>query len=87
MWKVLSRVLLQNNNHCREKHGWYISLQKSQAGAMVPKHFLPGYSRMLHLKKKRRIHGGQLTNITNKQREKTDNAPRPIYAVLKSVKS
>ena len=33
---------------------------------MVPKHFLPAYSRMLHLKTKR-IRGGHLTNITNKQ--------------------
>jgi len=35
------------HNHCREKHGWYISLQKNQAGAMVPKHFLQAYSRMM----------------------------------------
>jgi len=46
---MLLRVLLQNN--CREKHGWFISLQKIQASAMVPKHFLPAYSRTLHLKK------------------------------------
>jgi len=45
----LLRVLLQNN--CKEKDGWYISLQKIEASAMVPKHFLPACSRMLHLKK------------------------------------
>jgi len=84
---VLLRVLIQNNNHCKEKHGWYISLQKIQAAAMVPKHSLPVYCRMLHLNKKRRIRDGHLTNITSKQREKADNAPRPIDAVLKSVKS
>jgi len=53
---------------------------------MVPKLFLQALSRMLDLKKKR-IRGGHLTNITNKQAGKTDNAPRPIDAVLKSVKS
>jgi len=52
MWKILLRVLLQNNNHCREKDCRYISLQKIQARAMVPKHVLPAYSRTLHLKKK-----------------------------------
>jgi len=51
MCKILLRDLLQNNNHCREKHDCFISLQKIQAGAMLPKHFLPAYSRMFHLKK------------------------------------
>ena len=55
MWKILLRVLLQNNNYCSEKHGWYISLQKNQARAMVPKHFLPACSRMLHLKLKKNM--------------------------------
>ena len=53
MWKILLRVLLQNNNHCREKHGWYITLQKIQATAMVPKNVLPAYFRMLHFMKKK----------------------------------
>jgi len=47
MWKTLLRFLLQNINHCVEKHGWYISLQHNQARAIVPKHFLQAYSRML----------------------------------------
>jgi len=50
--------------------GWYISLQKIQAKATVPKHFLQAYSQMLHLKKKRRIRDGRLTNITNKHERK-----------------
>jgi len=87
MWKVLLRVLLQNNNHCREKHGWNISLQEIQARAMVPKHFLQAYSRMLHLKKKTRICDGHLTSITNKQAGKDRQCTRPIDTVLKSVRS
>jgi len=55
MWKILLRVLLQNNNHCSEKHDWYISLQKIQARAMVPKQFLTAYSRMLHLEEKKNM--------------------------------
>jgi len=35
------RVLLPNNNHCREKHGCFISLLKIQTRAMVPTLFLP----------------------------------------------
>jgi len=50
MWKKL--LVLQNNNHCREKHDCYTSLQKIQARPMVHKHYLPAYSRMLHLNKK-----------------------------------
>jgi len=42
----------KTNNHCREKHDCYINLQKIQAGVIVPKYFLPAYSRMLHLNKK-----------------------------------
>jgi len=51
MWKILLRVLLQKNNHCREEHSCTLA-KKIQARAMVPKHFIPAYSRMLHLKKK-----------------------------------
>jgi len=63
MWKILLRVLLQNNNHCREKHGWYITLQKIQATAMVPKNVLPAYFRMLHFMKKKRIRDGHLNTL------------------------
>jgi len=86
MWKILLRALLQNNNHCREKYGWYISLQKIQARAMVSKHFLKAYSRMFHLKKKR-IRDSHLTNITNKQAGKDRQCTLPTDMVLKSVKS
>jgi len=86
MWQILLRVLLQNNNHSREKHGWYISLQEIQARAMVPKHFSQAYSRMLHFKKKRRIHSGHLTNVTNKQPGKDRQCTSPIDTVLKSKK-
>ena len=44
--------LTTKNNHCSEKRGWYISLQKIQARVMLPKSFLPAYSRMLRLNKK-----------------------------------
>jgi len=73
MWKILLHVLLQTNNHCREKHGWHISLHKIQAKAMVPKHFLPAYSRMLHLKKKEYVMVIWPTLQINR-RETTDNA-------------
>jgi len=36
MWEILLRVLLQSNNHCREKHGWYITLQKFKLGQWFP---------------------------------------------------
>ena len=77
MENIVICVLLQSNNHCREKHGWYISLQKIQARAMVPKNFLQAYSRMLHLKKKRRIREGHLTNITNKKAGKDRQCAPP----------
>ena len=44
---------------------------------MVPKHFLQAYSRLLHLKKKRRIRDGHLTNITNKQAGKDRQCAPP----------
>ena len=62
------------------------SLQKIQAGAMVPKLFLEAYSRMLHLKKKEYVIVIWPT-LQKNRREKIDNAPRPIDAVLKPVKS
>jgi len=77
MLKILLRVLLQNNNHCREKHGWYISLQNIQARAMVPKHLLQAISQTLHLRKKRRIPDGHLTNISNKQPGKDRQCTTP----------
>ena len=54
---------------------------------MVPKHFWQAYSRMLHLKKKRRIRDSHLTNITNKQAGKDRQCTRPTDMVLKSVKT
>jgi len=40
MWKNRSCILLQNNNHYREKHNCNISLLKIQARAMFPNVFL-----------------------------------------------
>jgi len=36
MWKMLLRVLLQNNHHCREKHGWYINFKKFKLEQRFP---------------------------------------------------
>jgi len=36
MWKNMLRVLLQNNNHCLEKHDCYICLHKIQVREIVP---------------------------------------------------
>jgi len=36
MWKMLLRVLLQNNHHCREKHGWYINIKKFKLEQWFP---------------------------------------------------
>jgi len=44
---------------------------------MVPKHFLPAYSRMLPMKEKRRMRDGHLTNITNKQAVKDRQYTHP----------
>jgi len=77
----LLRVLLQNNKHCSEKHGWYISLQKVQARAMVPKQFLPAYSRMMHLKENKNMWWSSDQDLHYKQTrwEKTDRVhPRLI---------
>jgi len=65
----LLRVLLQKNNHCREEHSCTLA-KKIQARAMVPKHFIPAYSRMLHLKKKIYMMAIWPTLQTNR-REKT----------------
>jgi len=54
---------------------------------MVPKHFLPAYSRMLPMKEKRRMRDGHLINITNKQAVKDRQYTHPDRYVLKSVKS
>jgi len=78
MWKILLRVLLQNNNHRREKHCWYISLQNIQAKTMVPTYFLPTYSRTLHLKKKEEYVMVIWPTLQKNRREKTDNAHHPI---------
>ena len=61
MWKILLRVLLQSNDYCREKHGWYISLQKLQVRAMVPN------TPECCFKEKIRICDWHLTNSTNNQ--------------------
>jgi len=62
-----------------------MSLQKIQARATVPKHFLPAYSQMLHLKKKEYVMVTCPTVQTNKW-AKTNNKS-PIDTVVKSVKS
>jgi len=78
---MLLRVFLQNNNHCREKHGWYISLQEIQARAMVPKHFSQSYPRMLHFKKKEEYVVAIWPTLQTNSQEKTDNAPPDRYGV------
>jgi len=54
---------------------------------MVPKHFLPAYSRMLHLKKKEEYVMVIWPTLEINRREKTDNAQPLVDTVLKYVKS
>jgi len=85
MWEILLRVLLQSNKHCREKHGWNITLQKFKLGQWLPNiSYL--HTPNVAFKEKIRIRDGQLTNITNKQ-AKNNNAHHPIDTVLKCVKA
>jgi len=57
---------------------------------MVPKHFLPAYSRMLHLKKKEEYMMVIWPTVGYKQRgekRQTETMHPPIDSVLKYVKS
>ena len=75
----------KTNNHCREKHDCYINLQNIQAREIVPKHFLPAYSRLLHLNKKKNTWWSSDQHY-KQTGGKQQTMHTPTDTVLKSVK-
>jgi len=70
-----------------EKYGWYISLQKIQAKIMVPNHFLPAYSRILHLKIKKNMwwSSDQHYKQTGEKRQTTPTLDRDGFKICERL--